>query len=245
MPLARSAAVKARVVLRASWTRHALSKAAFSRSSSPIRPRRCESVTATSGHSSWRMDAACSSHAALRGENTAATATDRMPAARMRRAAARMPAASNGTSGRPSNSWPPSSITTSPRTSAARSSGQSTKGGSDAPEGRPTRTAATRSRSRRCTTALVKWVVPIIAACASRAAGARSTSPASAREMPVVTSSVVGVFTAATTASSSSSTASVLVPPTSMPMRRLMRTPSGSRGRIRRPGGPRARSPSA
>ena len=33
------------------------------------------------------------------------------------------------------------------------------------------RTAATRPRSRRCTTALVKWVVPIIAA--SRVARSR------------------------------------------------------------------------
>ena len=45
---------------------------------------------------------------------------------------------------------------------AARSFGQSTKGGSEAPDGRPMRIAATRVRSRRCTTALVKWVVPII-----------------------------------------------------------------------------------
>src|SRR4051812_24580619 len=37
--------------------------------------------------------------------------------------------------------------------------------------------------------------------------------------MPPVTSSVVGVLTACTTLPSSSSTASVLVPPTSMPMR--------------------------
>ena len=37
--------------------------------------------------------------------------------------------------------------------------------------------------------------------------------------IPVVTSAVVGVFTACTTRSPSSSTASVLVPPTSIPMR--------------------------
>src|SRR4051794_33116291 len=43
--------------------------------------------------------------------------------------------------------------------------------------------------------------------------------------MPPVTSSVVGVLTACTTLPSSSSTASVLVPPTSMPIR-LTRTPN-------------------
>src|SRR5215467_5119488 len=42
----------------------------------------------------------------------------------------------------------------------------------------------------------------------------------SAVTMPPVTSSVVGVFTAWSTRSSSTRTASVLVPPTSMPMRR-------------------------
>ena len=35
-------------------------------------------------------------------------------------------------------------------------------GGSEAVAGRPSRTAAVLARSRRCTTALVKWVVPII-----------------------------------------------------------------------------------
>ena len=236
-----------------------MSRAAFSRSSRPMRPSRWERVTATSGHSSRTMAAASSSQEAFSGENTAEMATERIPASRIRRAAARMPLASNGTSGRPSNSWPPSSITTSPRTRAARSSGQSTNGGREAPEGRPMRTAATRPRSRRCTTALVKWVVPIMAAWASRAAGACSTSAARARVMPVVTSGVVGVFTAAETASSSRSTASVLVPPTSIPIRRLTRapsrlvrtpsrptrTPSGSRGRSRRRAGRRARGPSA
>ncbi len=59
--------------------------------------------------------------------------------------------------------------------------------------------------------------------------------------MPVVTSWVVGGFVAAATASSSRRTASVLVPPTSMPIRRLTRAPSGSRGRSRRRRGRRAR----
>ena len=172
IPLAPRARLNARVVVRASSMRQALSRAAFSRSSRPMRPSRWERVTATSGHSSRTMAAASSSQEAFSGENTAEIATERIPASRNRRAAARMPPVSNGTSGRPSNSWPPSSITISPRTRVARSSGQSTNGGREAPEGRPMRTAATRPRSRRCTTALVKWVVPIMAAWASRAAGA-------------------------------------------------------------------------
>src|SRR5947207_46183 len=236
MPLARSASVKARAVRQARSRRHALSSVTFSRSSSPMRPRRCESVTAASGHSSARMAAACSSHDGSSGEKTDATATELTPVCRNRRAAARMPAASNGTIGRPSYSWPPSSMTTSPRTSSARSSGQSTNGGSDALAGRPMRTAATRVRPRRWTTALVKWVVPIMTALivvAGSASPARSvgglsemrlgsvaSSSASARVTPPVTSAVVGVFTAATTRSPSRRTASVLVPPTSMPILR-------------------------
>ncbi len=85
--------MNARVVLRASSMRQALSSAAFSRSSRPMRPSRCDRVTATSGHSSRTIAAASSSHDAFSGENTAAMATERMPASRMRRAAARMPLA--------------------------------------------------------------------------------------------------------------------------------------------------------
>src|SRR6266404_1222401 len=236
MPLARSASVKARAVRQARSSRHALRSVTFSRSSSPMRPRRCESVTAASGHSSARMAAACSSHDGSSGEKTDATATELTPVCRNRRAAARMPAVSNGTIGRPSYSWPPSSMTTSPRTSSARSSGQSTNGGRDALAGRPMRTAATRVRPRRWTTALVKWVVPIMTALivvAGSASPARSvgallemrqgsvaSSSASARVTPPVTSAVVGVFTAATTRSPSRRTASVFVPPTSIPIRR-------------------------
>ncbi len=45
MPLARSASVNARVVRRASSMRQALRRAAFSRSSRPMRPSRWERVT--------------------------------------------------------------------------------------------------------------------------------------------------------------------------------------------------------
>ena len=61
-------------------------------------------MTATSGHSAFTIAAARSSHSALSGENTEAMATDVRPAARMRRAASRMPRSSNGTIGRPSYS---------------------------------------------------------------------------------------------------------------------------------------------
>src|SRR6267143_3577370 len=220
MPLARSASVKARAVFRARSRRHALRSVTFSRSSSPMRPSRCDSVTAASGHSSARIAPACSSHDGSSGENTEATATEVTPASRKRRAAARMPLASKGTIGRPSYSWPPSSMTTSPRTSSARPSGQSTNGGSDALAGRPMRTAATRVTPRRWTTALVKCVVPIIAALTREASGATASSSDNARVTPPVTSAVVGVFTAATMRSPSSRTASVFVPPTSIPILR-------------------------
>src|SRR3989441_7319870 len=184
-----------------------------------MRPSSCDSVTAALGHSACRIAAARVSHSALRGENTEAIATEAVPAARIRRAASRMPVSSNGTIGRPSYSCPPSSMTTSPRTSAARSSGQSTKGGSDALAGRPIRTAATRVRSRRWTTAFVKCVVPIMTASIGPLVPTAARSSRSAVVIPPVTSAVVGVLTAWTTASPSSRTASVLVPPTSMPTR--------------------------
>src|SRR5271168_3483275 len=115
---------------------------------------------------------------------------------------------------------------TSPRTRSARSAGQSQNGGSEALAGSPMRTAATRARSRRCTTALTKWVVPITTpSILPRAISGRRVSSASAVTMPVVTSDVVGVLTACATLPSSSTTASVLVPPTSMPIRRISLAP--------------------
>ncbi len=56
---------------------------------------------------------------------------------------------------------------TAPVASAARSAGQSQNGGSDVVAGAPMRSAATFVRSRRCTTALVKCVVPISTALTS------------------------------------------------------------------------------
>ena len=96
-------------------------------------------------------------------------------------------------------------------------------GSSDCEAGKQTRIAATRIRSRRCTTAFTKCVVPIITASTP---WARSpTFSVNWRRLcttPDITSCVVGTFTAATTVLFSTSTASVLVPPTSMPMRFML-----------------------
>ena len=100
-----------------------------------------------------------------------------------------------------------------------RSSGQSTIGGSEAVAGSPRRTAAVGARSRRCTTALVKWVVPIITT--SMASGfipEAASTEFSAATTPDITSAVVASLTPARTLVPSMTTASVLVPPTSMPI---------------------------
>ena len=113
-------------------------------------------------------------------------------------------------------------MNTSPRTNWARPGGQSQNGGSDAAAGNPMRTAATRASPRRCTAALTKWVVPITtASIVPPVTFGWAESSASAVTTPVVTSSVVGVLTACATCPSASNTASVLVPPTSIPMRRI------------------------
>ena len=174
----------------------------------------------TPGHSCRTISPAASSHSAVNGEKTLAIPTDVIPDSAISRAAFRISSASKSTSGRPSYSCPPSIMKTRPRTILARSSGQSTNGGRDALAGRPIRTAATGFRSRRCITALVKCVVPIITA--SIRPGPSSipdTRSFKAFKMPPVTSSVVGVLTPATTESSWIKTASVLVPPTSIPIR--------------------------
>src|SRR3954469_4789645 len=109
----------------------------------------------------------------------------------------------------------------SPRTPSARSCGQSQNGGSEALAGMPIRIAATFIKFRRWTTALMKCVVPITTASIGPRAEGSARSAFSASRMPDVTSCVVGRLTAKTTLSPSSSTASVLVPPTSIPMRRI------------------------
>src|SRR5690348_10397272 len=98
--------------------------------------------------------------------------------------------------------------------------GQSTIGGSAWVAGSPRRIAAVGIRRLASTTALVKCVVPIITAITlSGLTRPSSTNSLRAVTMPFVTSAVVGVFTSAKTRSPSIRTASVLVPPTSMPIR--------------------------
>src|ERR1700688_3615125 len=109
----------------------------------------------------------------------------------------------------------------SPRTRSARSGGQSQNGGREALAGMPIRIAATFIKCRRWTTALMKCGVPITTASTGARAAGSARNAFKASRMPDVTSIVVGRFTVKTTLSPSSSTASVLVPPTSIPMRRM------------------------
>src|ERR1700682_3110000 len=109
----------------------------------------------------------------------------------------------------------------SPRTPSARSRGQSQNGGREALAGMPIRIAATFIKCLRWTTALMKCVVPITTASTGTRAAGSARNAFRASRMPDVTSIVVGRLTAKTTLSPSSSTASVLVPPTSIPMRRI------------------------
>ena len=89
--------------------------------------------------------------------------------------------------------------------------------------GRPSRSAAVGARLARFTTALVKCVVPIITARTWAGSKARICCSASSASMiPLVTSLEVDFFTPANTCDPSIKTASVFVPPTSMPIRRLL-----------------------
>src|SRR5882724_986990 len=67
----------------------------------------------------------------------------------------------------------------------------------------------------------MKCVVPITTASTGPRVAGSARKAFRASRMPDVTSCVVGRLTAKTTLSPSSSTASVLVPPTSIPMRRI------------------------
>ena len=182
---------------------------------------------AASGITAATSSAARLSWLGSSGEKIEEMATDFRPFSFISRAALVTAASSSGMNGRPSYSWPPSTIHTPPRTSSARSSGQSQNGGSEAEAGMPSLSAATLVRCRRWTTALMKCVVPII----TPSMRLPSSTPVDPRlliesRMPVVTSSLVGAFMARTTLPSSIRTASVLVPPTSMPMRLMRRTRS-------------------
>ena len=232
MPESRIAFSKAAMVSRARSASAAFSRPAFSRSSRPMRPRSAEQVMAASGITAATSSAARFSWPGSSGEKIAEIPTDLSPAAFISWAALVTAVSSSGMKGRPSYSWPPSTIQTPPRTRVARSSGQSQKGGSEAEAGMPSLSAATFVRWRRWTTALMKWVVPIITPSMRFSVPPGSfNTPVAARlrsesRMPVVTSSLVGAFTAPATLPSSIRTASVLVPPTSMPIRLMRKTRS-------------------
>src|ERR671935_1866155 len=99
-------------------------------------------------------------------------------------------------------------------------------GGSDRVAGRPSRTAATWARSRRWTTALVNWVVPIITALIwSVATWVCASNWFRAATMPVVMSAELFILTHSTGRLPSISTASVFVPPTSIPTRSMLLSP--------------------
>ena len=91
-------------------------------------------------------------------------------------------------------------------------------GGKAAVAGSPSLMTAVGCNRLASTTALVKWVVPIITPEISDGLKARrGCRPFSAAAIPEVTSAVVGVLNSASTSRPSIRTASVLVPPTSTP----------------------------
>ena len=186
-----------------------------------MRPRSRDRVTVASGHSSARIAPARSSQDGSSGEKIAATATDRCrsPGSAARPGACRFHRTARS-GGRRNRARLRASR---PRRGPVRRDLRPiTKRRQRAAAGNPMRIAATRASPCRCTTALTKWVVPITtASIAPRATAGCADSSPSAVTMPVVTSSVVGVLTAWTTRPSASRTASVLVPPTSIPIRRI------------------------
>ena len=130
---------------------------------------------------------------------------------------------------------PPPTIVAAPKTAVRRRSGQAEKGGIPRAAGNPIRRAATLCRSRACTNALVKCVVPIMTAWTLAAFAPVSFSSASiAALMPELTSRDVGRLTAATVSRPSIRTASVFVPPTSTPISRRSLEPCAlGRGKVR------------
>ena len=156
--------------------------AAFSRSSSPMRPIWLDSVMCAAGSALRKIAPARCSTASLTGENTDVIAMVSMPfACDVARDAEQFLLVER-------RDRPAVEFVAAVREIAVvadgerRSSGQSTIGGSDAVAGRPSRTAAVGARSRRCTTALVKWVVPIItASTASARRSRRMRAPSRAR----------------------------------------------------------------
>ena len=137
---------------------------AFSRSRKPTLPISWLREMAMSGTASRRISAARSSISGVTGEKTEVMAAVFRPRSRTVAATSINPFSSRGAMVRPSNSCPPRSMKVWRPSVSAKSFGQSVSGGRPLVAGRPRRMAATSSRRLRSTTALVKWVVPIITA---------------------------------------------------------------------------------
>ena len=194
--------------------------AAFSRSKKPMRPISFDSEIAAPGSSLRMISAARSSIVEFMGEKIDEIATDRSPFVLNPRAASATAPSSRGAISRPSNSWPPSTICTLSPNVAASSVGQSVKGGRPHAAGSARRTTPTGKSRLRSTKAFVKWVVPIITASMADTVVPESASTiSSALTIPPMTSGVVGVLPVARTLIPSIRAASVLVPPTSIPIR--------------------------
>ena len=187
MPLPSSASANALVVRLASAASAALRIAAFSRSSRPIRPRSWDSVTAASG---------CDLAQDVRGALLALRREGREHGRDRHGPDARVADALGGLAGtglvegdeRPAVVLVPAADHEHPRRPPRRRDPPASppRGGSERPLGSPMRMAATGSRSRRCTTAFVKWVVPTITASTGPASPpTRATRAASALRTPV------------------------------------------------------------
>ena len=181
------------------------------------------------GHRAARISPACCSISVLTGENTDEIAIVRMPCAAisapMRRSSSGRAARSRGRRTRSRHARVEPGAERFAQVVGPIDHRRQRLGRRQAePHGRGS------GASRRCTTALVKCVVPIITTSTVSAAMPEVASTSeSAAATPLITSGVVAAFTPATTTSPSISTASVLVPPTSMPMRITRAARSGCR----------------
>ena len=228
MPDPPSARTKPSAVRRASATSAAFRSVTFSRASRPMRPSSCDRVMAMPGATLGQDFRRLLFELGIeRREHRTRSPTAPTPASRIcragvahggaveghdRQAVDLVPAADHEGRGlRPAHAGRPASR----RTAAA----------SRPPAGRCARQRSW-PRCRRWTTALVKCVVPIITASMRAGSTALSASRSSQRRDDAVpTSGVVAVLTAWRTRRPSIRTASVLVPPTSMPMRIIGRSP--------------------
>ena len=152
------------------------------------------------------------------GENTPHMETDLTPSAVICFAISRNSFSSIEEISRPSYSWPPLAIYVFPPIEFFKSLGQSTRGGSIVVAGKQSLKAAEGANSRRCKSALTKWVVPNITASICPTSGLELIRVFRQEIMPDVTSGVVGFLILLTNTSPSIKTASVFVPPTSIPI---------------------------